>query len=60
MRLRREPKAAMNRRTPKEDTMKYGMNMLLWTTSVDESLYGTLDSLKKIGYDGVEIGRAHV
>lgn len=35
--------------------MKYGMNMLLWTTNVDESLYGTLDSLKKIGYDGVEL-----
>ena len=35
--------------------MKYGMNMLLWTTSVDESLYGTLDALKKIGYDGVEL-----
>ena len=31
--------------------MKYGMNMLLWTTNVDESLYGTLDSLKKIGGD---------
>jgi len=35
--------------------MKYGMNMLLWTTDVNESLYGVLDSLKKIGYDGVEL-----
>ena len=35
--------------------MKYGMNMLLWTTDVNESHYGILDSLKKIGYDGVEL-----
>ena len=35
--------------------MKYGMNLLLWTTNVDESHYGTLDSLKQIGYDGVEL-----
>jgi len=35
--------------------MKYGMNMLLWTTDLNESHYGLLDSLKKIGYDGVEL-----
>ncbi|MCX7421552.1 MAG: sugar phosphate isomerase/epimerase [Planctomycetia bacterium] len=35
--------------------MKFGMNMLLWTTDVNESHYGILDSLKKIGYDGVEL-----
>lgn len=35
--------------------MKIGMNMLLWTTSVDESYYPTLEYLKKTGYDGVEI-----
>lgn len=35
--------------------MKIGMNMLLWTTSVDESHFSTLEDLKKTGYDGVEI-----
>ena len=35
--------------------MKYGMNMLLWTTDVNESHFGILESLKKIGYDGVEL-----
>ena len=35
--------------------MKYGMNMLLWTTDVNESHDGILESLKKIGYDGVEL-----
>jgi len=31
------------------------MNLLLWTTDVNESHYGILESLKKIGYDGVEL-----
>ena len=31
--------------------MKYGMNMLLWTTDVDESHIGILEQLKSIGYD---------
>jgi D-psicose/D-tagatose/L-ribulose 3-epimerase len=35
--------------------MKYGMNMLLWTTDVDESHDAILDSLKAMGYDGVEL-----
>lgn len=35
--------------------MKYGMNMLLWTTEVNESHFGILESLKKMGYDGVEL-----
>lgn len=35
--------------------MKIGMNMLLWTTSVDESYYPVLEDLKKTGYQGVEI-----
>ncbi len=35
--------------------MKYGMNMLLWTTDVIESDYGILEQLKNIGYDGVEL-----
>ena len=35
--------------------MKYGMNMLLWTSDVTEEHYGVLETLKKIGYDGVEL-----
>jgi D-psicose/D-tagatose/L-ribulose 3-epimerase len=35
--------------------MKYGMNMLLWTTEVTEAHYSVLDDLKGYGYDGVEI-----
>ena len=35
--------------------MKYGMNMLLWTTDVDESHFGLLDQIKAWGYDGVEL-----
>jgi len=35
--------------------MKYGMNMLLWTTDVDESHYPVLEQLKEWGYDGVEL-----
>jgi D-psicose/D-tagatose/L-ribulose 3-epimerase len=35
--------------------MKYGMNMLLWTTTVDESHYDVLEQLKGFGYDAVEL-----
>jgi D-psicose/D-tagatose/L-ribulose 3-epimerase len=35
--------------------MKYGMNMLLWTSDVTEEHYGTLEKLKGMGYDGVEL-----
>ncbi len=35
--------------------MKYGMNLLLWTTHVTEELFPTLAKLKKAGFDGVEI-----
>ena len=35
--------------------MKYGMNMLLWTSDVTEEHYGILENLKKWGYDGVEL-----
>ena len=35
--------------------MKYGMNMLLWTTDVTEQHYPILDQLKGFGYDGVEL-----
>src|SRR6185369_7536189 len=35
--------------------MKYGLNMLLWTTDVTEAHYPLLDQIKKWGYDGVEL-----
>ena len=35
--------------------MKYGMNMLLWTTDVTEDHYPVLDKLKALGFDGVEL-----
>lgn len=35
--------------------MKYGMNMLLWTTDVNEEHFPILEQLKSIGYDGVEL-----
>src|SRR5438128_1472622 len=38
-----------------ETDMKYGMNMLLWTTEVEPSHDPLLARLKEWGYDGVEI-----
>lgn len=35
--------------------MKFGMNMLLWTSDVTEEHYGILENLKKWGFDGVEL-----
>lgn len=35
--------------------MKTGMNLLLWTTHVTQDHYPLLETLKKTGYDGVEI-----
>ncbi len=35
--------------------MKFGMNLLLWTGELNESLLPTLEMLKKLGYDGVEV-----
>lgn len=35
--------------------MKYGMNLLLWTGELNESLLPILDKLKKFGFDGVEL-----
>ncbi|MHC4188632.1 MAG: sugar phosphate isomerase/epimerase family protein [Planctomycetota bacterium] len=35
--------------------MKAGFNMLLWTTHVTEADLPHLETLKKVGYDGVEI-----
>ena len=35
--------------------MKYGMNLLLWTTNVTEAHYPLLDKIKAWGYDGAEV-----
>ncbi len=35
--------------------MKYGMNLLLWTGDLNESPLPLFESIKKIGYDGVEL-----
>ena len=35
--------------------MKYGMNLLLWNGEVTEELMPVCESLKKMGYDGVEL-----
>lgn len=35
--------------------MKYGMNLLLWTDTVDESSFALFEQLKEFGYDAVEL-----
>jgi D-psicose/D-tagatose/L-ribulose 3-epimerase len=35
--------------------MKFGMNLLLWTGELNDSLMPVLEMLKNLGYDGVEI-----
>ncbi len=35
--------------------MKFGMNLLLWTGELNESMLPVLQSLKEMGYDGVEL-----
>ncbi len=35
--------------------MKFGMNLLLWTGELNEAILPVLESLKKMGYDGVEL-----
>jgi D-psicose/D-tagatose/L-ribulose 3-epimerase len=35
--------------------MKYGMNLLLWSGEVTDAMLPTLEKLKKMGFDGVEI-----
>ncbi len=35
--------------------MRYGMNLLLWTDTLNEGVLPVLDEIKKIGYDAVEI-----
>jgi D-psicose/D-tagatose/L-ribulose 3-epimerase len=34
---------------------KLGMNLLLWGTEINETLFPVLEQIKSIGYDGVEI-----
>lgn len=38
-----------------ETNMKFGMNLLLWTSDVTEAHFSILDDLKSYGYDGVEL-----
>ncbi|MCA9132758.1 MAG: sugar phosphate isomerase/epimerase [Planctomycetales bacterium] len=35
--------------------MKYGMNLLLWSGEVTEAMLPTIEQLKAMGYDGVEL-----
>ena len=35
--------------------MKYGMNLLLWTGELNEESIPVLESLKEMGFDGVEV-----
>jgi D-psicose/D-tagatose/L-ribulose 3-epimerase len=35
--------------------MKYGMNLLLWTGDMHDGMLPVLESLKSMGYDGVEL-----
>lgn len=35
--------------------MKYGMNLLLWNGEINEGMLATLEKLKAMGYDGVEV-----
>jgi len=35
--------------------VKYGMNLLLWTGELNEESIPVLESLKEMGFDGVEV-----
>lgn len=35
--------------------MKFGMNLLLWTGELNDGILPVLESLKRMGYDGVEL-----
>jgi D-psicose/D-tagatose/L-ribulose 3-epimerase len=35
--------------------MKFGMNLLLWTGELNDTILPVVEQLKKIGYDGVEV-----
>ncbi|NIY13523.1 MAG: sugar phosphate isomerase/epimerase, partial [Nitrospinaceae bacterium] len=34
---------------------KIGFNLLVWTPHLSDSLYPTIERLKDIGYDGIEV-----
>ena len=34
--------------------MKYGMNLLLWSGELNDDMMPVLESLKEMGYDGIE------
>ncbi len=35
--------------------MRYGLNLLLWTDTLDEAVLPVLEDIKQIGYDAVEV-----
>ena len=35
--------------------MKYSMNLLLWGNQIDDKLFPTLELIKEIGFDGIEV-----
>jgi D-psicose/D-tagatose/L-ribulose 3-epimerase len=35
--------------------VKYGLNLMLWADDMDDSLLPTLELVKRLGYDGVEV-----
>jgi D-psicose/D-tagatose/L-ribulose 3-epimerase len=39
----------------KNQLMKLAMNLLLWGTDINESLFPVLDEIKALGFDGVEV-----
>src|SRR5437773_6498860 len=41
--------------SPRGSPMKYGFNLLLWTTHVTAELFPLFAKLKATGYDGVEL-----
>src|SRR5262249_29513104 len=51
----RQSPFASEPRTRSGPAMKYGMNLLLWTTHVTDEHFPLLAKLKKTGFDGVEV-----
>src|SRR5436305_5789493 len=40
---------------PEGGPMKYGINLYLWADDMHDGLLPVLDSLRRMGYDGVEV-----
>src|SRR4051812_12790121 len=38
-----------------EKSMKFGMNLLLWTGEMNDSMLPVVEMLRHVGYDGVEL-----